>query len=36
MLRHFRESLVLPYLNELRALKPLLTTGRAPQLSRRP
>src|ERR1051326_8585455 len=31
MLLHFRESLVLPYLNELRALKPLLTTGRAPQ-----
>jgi AraC-like DNA-binding protein len=36
MLLHFRESLVLPYLNELRALKPLLTTGRAPQLARRP
>jgi len=36
MLRHFRESLVLPYLNELRDLKPLSTTGRAPQPSHHP
>jgi AraC-like DNA-binding protein len=36
MLRHFRESLVLPYLNELRDLKPLSTTGRAPQSSHHP
>jgi AraC-like DNA-binding protein len=36
MLRHFRESLVLPYLNELRDLKPLSTTGRASQSSHHP
>ncbi|HEY2852535.1 MAG TPA: helix-turn-helix domain-containing protein [Gemmatimonadaceae bacterium] len=36
MLRHFRESLVLPYLNELRDLKPLSTTGRVPQSSHHP
>lgn len=36
MLLHFRESLVLPYLSELRALKPLSTTGRGSQASHRP
>jgi len=36
MLLHFRESLVLPYLSELRSLKPLSTTGRGPQHARRP
>lgn len=36
MLLHFRESLVLPYLNELRSLKPLSTTGRGLQSSHRP
>ena len=32
MLLHFRQSLVLPYADELRRLKPLSTTGRAPRL----
>lgn len=35
MLQHFRESLILPYADELRRLKPLSTTGRV-QESRRP
>lgn len=35
MLLHFRESLVLPYLTELRNLKPLSATARAPQPSHR-
>ena len=36
MLLHFRESLVLPYLSELRALKPLSTTGRGSQAPHQP
>jgi AraC-like DNA-binding protein len=34
MLRHFRESLILPYANELRLLKPLSAIGQPPRSSR--